>query len=127
MRRILHRVVIEGPVRVMPTGERPQLLKFTNLSMGGLFVKTLAPLKVGSVVDLELRVLRVPFKATAKVAWIRTFDGEPDKWGMGLEFRKLSTVQQKVLYGQLMEAAERAARMTFADLEPRPRGQNPPY
>ena len=90
----------------MLTGKPPELLEFTNLSMGGLFVKTMAPLKVGSAVALELRVLGTPFNATATVAWIRSFDPEPDKWGMGLEFRKLSAAQRKVLYRQVREAVE---------------------
>ena len=56
----------------MLTGKPPELLEFTNLSMGGLFVKTMAPLKVGSVVDLELRVLGTPFNACIRALFRRS-------------------------------------------------------
>ena len=99
------RVALQGSVWVTPTGE-PRVLEFMNLSTGGLFVKTATPLEVGSVVDLELPILRVPFKARATVAWIRPYDSEPKTWGMGLGFLELSTVQRKTLHRQINEALE---------------------
>lgn len=102
------RVALEGKVRVTPrSGEEPEVMKYTDLSMGGLFVTTICPLEIGAQVDLDLRLMRLPFKAGATVAWIRPYSDGPEKpSGMGLEFHELSSVQRKALYRQIGEALE---------------------
>ena len=105
------RVSLHGPVKVaQKTGGNPELLEFTDLSMGGLFVKTTYPSDIGSELDLELRTLRLPFRAKATVAWVRASEQGPDKpSGMGLAFQDLSTLQRKALYRQIDEALQQGS------------------
>ena len=102
------RVLVEGAVRVTPrSGDPPKVFKYLDLSMGGLFVKTQNPLATESVVDLELRLMHLPFKTSATVAWVRSYETNPDKpAGMGFRFHELSPAQKRGLYLQIGEALE---------------------
>jgi len=102
------RVALEGAVRVTPrSGAQPKVLKYTDLSMGGLFVKSRLPPEAGTTLDIELRLMGLPFKATACVAWVRHHDEGPDKpTGMGIRFQELSTVQKKALNHVVVQAIE---------------------
>ncbi len=102
------RVALEGAVKIVPrSDDAPEVLKYVDLSMGGLFVKSEQPLQVGTTFDLELRLIRLPFKTSATVAWIRPYETRPEKpAGMGLEFQELSSVQKRGLYLQIGEALE---------------------
>ncbi len=87
-----------------PHGERAETHEFTDLSMGGLFVKTMFPPKIGTSVTMELRLLGTPCMAVATVAWVRPYERGPDKpIGMGLEFREVSPMLKKALYHQINE------------------------
>lgn len=103
------RVALEGAVRVAPrTGAQPEVLRYSDLSLGGLFVKSMFPPEIGTVLDLELRLMRLPFQASASVAWVRRHDEGPDKpAGMGVRFGELSMAQKKALYRVVAEAIER--------------------
>jgi hypothetical protein len=102
------RVALEGAVRVAPrSGAQPEVLRYTDLSLGGLFIKSLFPPDVGTILDIELRLMRLPFKASTSVAWVRQHDEGPDKpTGMGIRFRELSTAQKKALYRVVAQAIE---------------------
>jgi hypothetical protein len=102
------RVALDGSVRVAPrNGAQPEVLKYADLSMGGLFVKSMFPPEVGTILDIELRLMGLPFKASACVAWARQRDEGPDKpTGMGIRFQELSTVQKKALYSVVAQAIE---------------------
>ena len=102
------RVALEGAVKVAPqSGGQPEVLRYTDLSMGGLFAKSMLPSEAGTILDVELRLMGLPFKASGSVAWIRQVDEAPDKpAGMGIRFRRLSTVQKKALYSVVTQAIE---------------------
>jgi uncharacterized protein (TIGR02266 family) len=58
----------------------------TNLSPGGLFVRTSKPLDPGTDVDLEVLLADedTPIHVRGKVAWLRPVPGQPA--GMGIQF-----------------------------------------
>ncbi len=62
----------------------------SNLGMGGVFVETLYPLRIGSPVELDLVVGNdpVPLRIRGEVVWVRPWErgGEP---GMGVRFVEL--------------------------------------
>lgn len=60
-----------------------------NISKGGLFVNTRAPLAVGSQVRLIISLpdAAFPFDLTGKVSWVNEFDNASNLVpGMGIEF-----------------------------------------
>lgn len=58
----------------------------TNLSPGGLFVRTSKPLDPGTDVDLEVLLADedTPIHVRGKVVWLRPEPGQPS--GMGIQF-----------------------------------------
>lgn len=73
----------------------------SNLSGGGLFIRTTKNLPVGSLVDLEF-ILPDSTKAirtTGKVAWIKSKDESTEKMpsGMGIQFIDMSPEYKKLL------------------------------
>src|SRR6267154_1074370 len=70
-----------------------------NLSKGGIFLETSAPLQIGEHVSLKFDVPGVgPLEVDGTVAWVRngSLDGLPD--GMGVQFNQLD--QQ---YGEVID------------------------
>jgi uncharacterized protein (TIGR02266 family) len=80
---------IHRPVEVNYCFEAKFFSEFTmSLSMGGLYVKTVQPLEIGSLfhVDFNLPGFDHLFKIRGKVIWIKVaedFNGPP---GMGIKF-----------------------------------------
>ncbi len=62
----------------------------SNLGEGGVFVETLYPLRIGSMVELDLVVGNdpVPLKIQGEVVWVRPRERGTES-GMGVRFLKL--------------------------------------
>jgi molecular chaperone DnaK len=73
----------------------------SNISPGGLFIRTRTPQPIGTVLDFEFR-LGDGFeliKGTGEVVWVREEDDGPARpAGMGLRFRELSQGSQELIY-----------------------------
>lgn len=72
-----------------------------NISRGGIFIATDAPLDIGTMVQLELKLSEsvVPVEIVGEVAWITRPDRSSSLIvpGMGVEFRGLNTKAKKSL------------------------------
>jgi len=70
-----------------------------DLSLGGLFVRTMLPLEVGEVVDIDMPLDSLRFQASAKVVWVRGSDESEDApVGMAMQFLSLNPNQKKLLH-----------------------------
>src|SRR5215210_1331296 len=73
----------------------------SNISPGGLFIRTRTPQPLGTVLDFEFR-LGDGFeliKGSGEVVWVREEDDGPTRpAGMGLRFRELSQGSQELIY-----------------------------
>ena len=68
-----------------PSGEALRRDYISNLSSGGMFVKTRSPLPIGTEVTLEIAVGdEAPLSLRGKVVWDRLFaqGGEPEGFGV---------------------------------------------
>jgi len=80
----------------------------TNLSEGGMFVRSKKPLAIGTVLSFKVEIAngqRV-MQGTAKVKWVRAeakSHAEPS--GMGLEFIKLDDASQEVVHRMMAARA----------------------
>jgi type IV pilus assembly protein PilZ len=61
----------------------------TDLSPGGLFIRTSKPLPIGTEIELEVQVAAEdpPITVRGKVVWLRSAKGPHE--GMGIQFRGL--------------------------------------
>lgn len=85
----------------------------TNLSPGGMFIRTRTPQAVGTLVKFEVQIaggVRV-LRGTAVVRWVRETANEEGPPGMGLQFQELDPVTQSLIDRmlQLSKAAAAAA------------------
>ena len=85
----------------------------TNLSPGGMFIRTRTPQAVGTLVKFEVQIaggVRV-LRGTAVVRWVRETADEEGPPGMGLQFQELDPVTQSLIDRmlQLSKAAAAAA------------------
>jgi molecular chaperone DnaK len=73
----------------------------SNISPGGLFIRTRTPQPMGTLLDFEFR-LGDGFeliKGSGEVVWVREEDDGPTRpAGMGLRFRELSQGSQELIY-----------------------------
>jgi uncharacterized protein (TIGR02266 family) len=62
----------------------------TNIAHGGVFVETLYPLRIGTVVELEVVVGEdpAPIRIRGEVVWVK-HPSEPGEPGMGVRFLEL--------------------------------------
>lgn len=70
-----------------------------NLSSGGLFIKTVQPLGIGSdiTVDFTLPGFDHPFQIAGKIIWIRTVENSEGPPGMGIKFTNMQKVDEDIL------------------------------
>ena len=70
----------------------------TNISNGGLFLRTDRPLPVGTILYMSINagLADGPFNIVGKVAWIRP-TGESEPAGMGVSFLPLEPKEQRRL------------------------------
>jgi molecular chaperone DnaK len=96
----------------------------TNLSPGGMFIRSRSPQPVGTLVKFEVQIaggVRV-LRGTAVVRWVRDVADAEGPPGMGLQFQDLDPVTQ-ALIDRMLElnraaekaAAEKAAAATSAE------------
>jgi hypothetical protein len=98
-RRIPYKVNV-----VMRPREATELLQgeVCNLSMGGMFIKTMMPLEPGTVFDVEVPMQPLNYIGSVKVLWVRHREGGPDEpYGMAVEWVNLTMNQKKLLYRQI--------------------------
>jgi hypothetical protein len=96
---------IPYPVRVVmhpKDGNERVEGKVRNLSIGGMFIKTILPLKPGIVFDVEIPMQPLNFRGSVKVAWTRLVDkGKERPYGMAVEWFNLAPAQKKLVYRQI--------------------------
>src|SRR5688500_16343768 len=85
----------------------------TNLSPGGMFIRSRSPQPVGTLVKFEVQIaggVRV-LRGTAVVRWVRDVADAEGPPGMGLQFQDLDPVTQALIDRmlELNRAAEKAA------------------
>jgi len=70
-----------------------------SLSMGGLYVKTTRPLKVGSIflLDFTLPEIDHPFRIRGQVIWKKFREDQNGPPGMGIRFMDSGEYDKKVL------------------------------
>jgi type IV pilus assembly protein PilZ len=75
----------------------------TDLSSGGLFIRTSRPLDIGTEIDLEVRVgdAEAPLHVRGRVVWLRNASGKGP--GMGIQFTG-------IMGGILLEMVEAAKK-----------------
>jgi len=98
-RRIPYKVNV-----IMRPREDVELLQgeVSNLSTGGMFIKTMLPHKPGTVFDVEVPMQPLNYIGPVKVMWTRLNDEGPDKpYGMAVEWVDLTVNQKKLLYRQI--------------------------
>ncbi|HYH94557.1 TIGR02266 family protein [Hyalangium sp.] len=95
----------------------------TNLSPGGMFIRSRTPQALGTLVKFEVQIaggVRV-LRGTAVVRWVRETANEEGPPGMGLQFQELDPLTQALIDRMLQlnkEAAE--AQSASAASEPEP-------
>lgn len=84
-KRLHARIPVSLQVSYLSKGDLQKDL-VTNLSPGGLFVRTSKPLDPGTEVDLEVLIAHeeTPIHVRGKVVWLRADPRQPS--GMGIEF-----------------------------------------
>jgi uncharacterized protein (TIGR02266 family) len=100
------RVAVTLSVSYLSRGDLQKDL-VTDLSPGGLFVRTDKPLPIGIDVDLEVLIAseETPIHARGKVVWVRDKPEHPeDNMGMGVQF----TGVMGPLLLEMVEAAKNA-------------------
>lgn len=98
-RRIPYKVNV-----VMRPRDQSELLQgeVCNLSMGGMFIKTMMPLEPGTVFDVEVPMQPLNYIGPVRVLWTRHREGGPDEpYGMAVGWVDLSMNQKKLLYRQI--------------------------
>ena len=103
-RRAGERVRLEAQVTV--TSETNFFTGLTqNLSEGGIFISSLAPPDLGTIVETSIATDGgTPINVTAEVMWVRTDDGQPV--GCGCRFLNLD----EVTAARLRDFIDRAGR-----------------
>src|SRR4051794_10531927 len=114
---LVRRIPFVHPVRVRPLSEvlLSERLFATDLSRGGMFVRSTRPLAPGTRLEIgmEAKGLILPF-AQAEVAWRRTVDEASSQQklpGFGLRFVELKP-SSRALVEHLMRVARRPSRPT---------------
>lgn len=73
-----------------------------DLSLGGMFIKTILPLKPGTVFDVEIPMQPLNFRGSVKVVWARVVDeGKERPYGMAVEWFDLTPAQKKLVFRQI--------------------------
>lgn len=92
--------------------------RVTNISRGGLFIETRAPLPIQSMVDLALHLpqIRTVLNVQGRVVW--TYDVKKKTsqlmTGSGIKFVGMSAAQQQVLESYIASIAPPDARAAYA-------------
>ena len=83
-----------------------------NLSTGGMFIKTMLPLKPGTVFDVEVPMQPLNYIGPVRVLWTRNREEGPDQpYGMAVEWVDLTMSQKKLLYRQIDSHVRRGGRI----------------
>lgn len=91
-RRASRRVKLGVPVSIQAGGKRAAAHAL-NLSKGGVAIRTMDPLPVGTAIELKFRLpgIRTEIKASGKVRW-----SDP-RTGMGVQFDELGSAAQTAI------------------------------
>src|SRR6185295_14803915 len=88
----------------------------TNLSPGGMFIRSRTPQPVGTLVKFEVQIaggVRV-LRGTAVVRWVRDANNPEGPPGMGLQFQELDPLTQ-ALIDRMLQLNRAAASTASAD------------
>ena len=73
-----------------------------DLSMGGMFIKTVLPFNRGSVIDVQISMKPLNYHGAARVLWTRYSEaGEDQPYGMAVEWVDLTVNQKRLLFRQI--------------------------
>jgi hypothetical protein len=122
-RRIPYKVNV-----VMRPREDVELLQgeVCNLSTGGMFIKTMLPLKPGTVFDVEVPMHPLNYIGPVRVLWTRNREEGPDQpYGMAVEWVDLTMNQKKLLYSQIDSHVRSGGMILLGNHDGRREGQSP--
>lgn len=91
---------IDTSIKVNFDNGMESFTEFTlNLSLGGLYIKTIRPLAMDSVitVDFKLPGFEHTFSINGKIVWRKTEGTGEEPPGMGIEFMDLSSEDKQIL------------------------------
>ena len=104
------RVASVGEVLIGVAGERVRVERYTDLSLGGLFVESMFPEERGTRLKVDLEVGPQRLRLPAEVIWTRPVTiSARERSGMGVAFEQLTTPQKKLLYVELSRAVREGA------------------
>ena len=95
-----------------------------DLSLGGMFIKTILPLKPGTVFDIEIPMQPINLRGTVKVLWARVVDKGKDRpYGMAVEWFGLTPAQKKLVYRQIEDHVRGGGNLLVGTPEAKRKGQ----
>ena len=99
VRRIPYRV----PVIMYPKDDSERFEgEARDISMGGMFIKTILPLRRGTVFDIEIPMQPLNYRGAVDVLWARHSEvGEDQPYGMAVQWANLTPAQRKLLFRQI--------------------------
>ena len=73
-----------------------------DISMGGMFIKTILPLRPGAVFDIQIPMQPLNYRGAVNVLWARLSEvGKDQPYGMAVQWFNLTPVQRKLLFCQI--------------------------
>jgi len=101
-----------------------------DISMGGMFIKTILPLKPGTVFDVEIPMQPLNFRGSVKVSWARLVDESNDRpYGMAVEWYNMTPAQKKLVFRQIDDHLRGGGNLLVgtpnAERRDRPAAQSP--
>jgi hypothetical protein len=125
----LHRVPFDRPIRIS-NGERAELFRAGNLSLGGMFIQAERPPVVGDRVDVSLEAgSRTLPLGQAEVVWRRSGSSPGDQQplpslGFGVKFLTLEPGARSLVEAVVKHGGTSSARLS-PDEEPTQPGRRP--
>lgn len=121
--RDARRVPCDVVVTLRLPGRQPIQEKIGNLSMGGLFICSRAPLAVGTVTDLEFQLMDQWLEAKGQILWNRARDeGHDQPAGMGVIFIGISQEGRRLIH-EFVEAFIESGGQPLQSAPARPRAK----
>lgn len=105
--RLTDRKDREGTVQLAEPGQWAlrETAFLSNLSQGGLFVRTTEPKPVGSLLFFKMKVNEIEARGYAEVRWCRGYEGKGIYPGMGLKFLEVDEVSRSAI-DQMLDSGE---------------------
>lgn len=110
-----HRVLIsprDGSERRVETA--------VDLSMGGMFIETMLPMRIGELLDLEMHLEQLRVTIAARVVWVRSTEVSADEpVGMAVSFVELNPHMKRLIHRQITNHTQSGGHL-LVGTPPRP-------